>query len=636
MFTKKTVLSFAASALLTLSFSSVLSAAAPSTLTVEGITQQAKQDAGTGTHITLLHTNDVHAHATEATLYMGYAKLSGIANLYREANPNTLLLDDGDQIHGTSFATLVKGESVIQTMNLMGYTAMEPGNHEFDYGYDRLLELSKMANFPIISSNIVEKDGTAPFEPYIIREVDGVKIGIFGLETPETAYKTNPKNVTDVEFTDPAVAAKKMVAELQGKVDVIVALGHLGMDQSSTDTSLKVVKEVPGIDVFIDGHSHTLLENGQTENGTLIASTGEYGEHMGVVDLWVDGGKVTKKQAYVLDEKAAANVTPDPKVAALVDSIQESQKSILEETVAESSVKLDGERTKVRAGETNLGDLLTDAMRKTAGTDVAITNGGGIRASIAAGKVTKGDIITVLPFGNLIVSINVTGAELLAALNNGASDFPNEKGAFTQVSGMTYKIDTAKEKGKRVHSVTVGGKPLDLKATYSLATNDFMAVGGDEYTMFKGKAQTGIYGSLDEALIEYMQSLGKVNIQTDGRIAEAATPASSTGEATTPATPVKPVPAKPSTTKPATPAKPVPAKPSTTKPATPAKPTPAKPVPAASDVYVVKAGDTLYSIAVDHGTTWKVLRDLNDLTNAHWIYPGQKIKLPAATATVAS
>ncbi|MGV7115554.1 5'-nucleotidase C-terminal domain-containing protein [Paenibacillus kyungheensis] len=636
MFTKKTFLSFAASALLTLSFSSVLSAAAPSTLTIEGINQQAQQDAGTGTHITLLHTNDVHAHATEATPYMGYAKLSGIANLYREANPNTLLLDAGDQIHGTSFATLVKGESVIQTMNLMGYAAMEPGNHEFDYGYDRLLELSKMANFPIISSNIVEKNGKAPFEPYIIREVDGVKIGIFGLETPETAYKTNPKNVTNIEFTDPTVAAKKMVAELQGKVDVIVALGHLGLDQSSTDTSLKVVKEVPGIDVFIDGHSHTLLENGQTENGTLIASTGEYGEHMGVIDLWVDGGKVTKKQAYVLDEKAAANVTPDPKVAALVDSIQESQKSILEETVAESSVKLDGERTQVRAGETNLGDLLTDAMRKTAGTDVAITNGGGIRASIAAGKVTKGDVITVLPFGNLIVSINVTGAELLAALNNGASDFPNEKGAFTQVSGITYKIDTAKEKGKRVHSVTVGGKPLDLKATYSLATNDFMAVGGDEYTMFKGKAQTGIYGSLDEALIEYMQSLGKVNIKTDGRIAEAPTPASSTGEATTPATPVKPVPAKPSTTKPATPAKPVPAKPSTTKPAKPAKPAPAKPVPAASDVYVVKAGDTLYSIAVDHGTTWKVLRDLNDLTNAHWIYPGQKIKLPAMTATAAS
>nr|WP_227871862.1 5'-nucleotidase C-terminal domain-containing protein [Paenibacillus bovis] len=611
--------------------SGLVHAAAPTALTVEGIKQQTEQDAGTGTHITLLHTNDVHAHALEESPSMGLAKIAGLADLYREANPNTLLVDDGDAVHGTSFATLVRGESIIKVMNEMNFAALTPGNHEFDYGYERLLELSKMANFPFISANLTQKDtGAAPFEPYIIREVNGVKIGFFGLTTPETAYKTNPNNVTNVSFTDPTEAARKMVAELQGTVDVIVAMGHIGMDQSTEQTSIDIVNAVPGIDVFIDGHSHTLLENGQLENGTLIASTGEYGEHLGVVDLWVDKGDVTKKEAYTVDEKAAANVTPDPEVASLITSIQSSQEPILNEEVAKSSVLLDGSREKVRAGETNLGDLITDAMRSVSGADAAITNGGGIRASIDAGSVTKGDVVTVLPFGNLVISIDVTGADILAALENGATDYPTAKGAFAHVSGITYKIDPAKPAGSRVHSVTVAGAPLDLNKTYNVATNDFLVAGGDEYKMFLGKQQTGTYGTLDEALIQHMQSLGSVNMTTsEKRITAAPTP----GNATKPA----PAPAdKPAATKPAAPAKPVtPAKPAPGKPAAATKPAPAKPsAPAAqadSDVYVVKNGDTLYSIAKKHGTTWQELRDANDLTNAHWIYPGQKLELPDAS-----
>ncbi|WPP40426.1 5'-nucleotidase C-terminal domain-containing protein [Paenibacillus hunanensis] len=620
MFKGKTVFALAMSAFMTFNAASLVSAAAPATLTVDGIKQQMQQDAGTGTHITLLHTNDVHAHAVEESPSMGLAKIAGLADLYRAANPNTLLLDDGDAVHGTSFATLVRGESMIQVMNKMGYAAMEPGNHEFDYGYERLLELAKMANFPVISSNIIQKDtGKAPFEPYIIREVDGVKVGIFGLETPETAYKTNPNNVKNVEFTDPTEAARKMVTELKGKVDVIVALGHIGMDQSTEQTSIDIVKAVPGIDVFIDGHSHTLLTNGQTENGTLIASTGEYGEHLGVVDLWVDKGAVTKKEAYTVDEKAAANVTPNAEVASLIDSIKASQEPILNEVVAQSPVALEGAREKVRAGETNLGDLITDAMRSISGADAAITNGGGIRASIDAGPVTKGEIVTVLPFGNLVISIQVTGKDILAALENGATDYPTPKGAFSHVSGITYKIDPSKPAGSRVHSVTVGGKALDLNKTYNLATNDFMVAGGDEYKMFVGKQQTGTYGTLDEALIEYMQKNGSKSLTSGKRIVEAATPA------TTPATGT-PTPGKPATTpaKPATPAKPPVV-------ADPIKPVPAPPVSGDSDVYVVKSGDTLYSIAKNHGTTWKVLRDLNDLKNPHWIYPGQKLELPAAS-----
>lgn len=596
-----------------------------------------------GKHITILHTNDTHAHVVASDKEMGFAKLAGIIDQYRASNPNTLLLDDGDTVHGTTFATLVNGESIVKVINKLRYDAMVPGNHEFNYGWKHLVELSKEIQFPVLSANIKQTDGKRLFEPYVIKEVDGVKIGIIGLTTPETAYKTNPKNVEGIQFTDPAAEAKAAVDEIRSKVDVVVVLGHLGQDASSKDTSLKVVKEVPGIDIFIDGHSHTVLEKGlAADNGTLIASAGEYTKYLGVVDLWVDGGKVIQKQAKLIDSTQAAGVQPNADIAALIASIQKDQESILKEVVIQTSVDLEGAREKVRAGETNLGDLLTDAMRDVTGADAALTNGGGIRASIKAGTVTKGDIITVLPFGNQIVTLKVKGSDIQAALENGTASYPEPSGGFPQVSGISFKIDTSAAKGSRVHSVLIGGKALDPEATYTLATNDFTAVGGDQYTMFAKYPQAGMFGSLDEALIRYMQKVGSASlkVQADGRIQEAKAdgnasvpakqPVSSAPTATPAPTPVPaPVQEKPQAV--STPAAiPVPAKPA------PAKTQAAKPQQASapaqaanSHVYVVKSGDTLYDISRKHGTTWQQLQKLNKLKNPHRIYPGQKLNLPA-------
>lgn len=439
-----------------------------------------------------------------------------------------------------------------------------------------------------------------------------MKIGIIALTTPETLYKTNPKNVEGLDITDPSAEAKVLVNEIRSKVDVVVVLGHLGQDASSTDTSFKVVKEVPGIDVFIDGHSHTVLQDGLvSDNGTLIASAGEYTNYVGVIDLWVDGGKVTKKQATLIDETEAKDIKPNEKVATLVNSIQKEQEPILKEEVANTAILLDGKREQVRAGETNLGDLLADAIRDVSKADIALTNGGGIRASIEKGIVTKGDIITVLPFGNQVVTLEVKGSDILAALEVGVGSYPEPSGGFPQVSGIKFKIDTSAAEGNRVHSVTVGDKALDPEATYTLATNDFTAVGGDEYTMFAKYPTTGMYGALDEALINYMQKLGAVDIKTDGRISEAVKPAV---EPETPATET-PAPTKP--------------KPETPKPEKPSKPTPSKPAPA--KLHVVKSGDSLYSISKQYGTTWQALQKLNNIKNPHWIYPGQQLKLPAAS-----
>lgn len=580
-------------------------------------------------HITLLHTNDVHSHVVANDSEMGYAKLAGIVDKYRGENPNTLLLDIGDAVHGTTFATLVNGESIPSVMNKMGYDAMVPGNHEFNYGSTQLVKLAGLMNFPMLSANVKKTDGTRLFEPYTIKEVDGVKIGLIALTTPETAYKTNPKNVEGIEFTDPSAEAKAIVDEIRDDVDVIVVLGHLGQDASSTDTSFKVIKEVPGIDIFIDGHSHTVLENGLvSDHGTLLASAGEYSKYLGVVDFWVNEGEVVSKKAQLIDQTKAADIAPNAEVAALIDSIRKEQEPILAQQVAVTTVELDGVREHVRAGETNLGDLIADALKDVSGADVALTNGGGIRASIKAGNVNKGDVITVLPFGNQVVTLEVTGADLKAALENGVASYPEPSGGFPQVSGMTFKIDASAAAGNRVVDLLVGGEAYDPAATYTLATNDFTASGGDQYSMFTKYPQAGMYGSLDEALIQYMQQPGTIAAEADGRI-------SAVGASTTvPSPEPTPEPAAPAPTPAPTPAP----QPTTPEPAATPKPQPVKPQPAKpsapqtqdKEIYIVKSGDTLTAISKKYGTTWQQLQKLNKLNNPNLIYPGQKIILPAS------
>lgn len=559
----------------------------------------AEENRKQGTWITLLHTNDMHARAVEGSSgEMGFAKVAGIFEAYKAENPNTLVLDAGDAVHGTTFATLMSGSSVAEAMNLMGYDVMAPGNHEFNYGTERLLELADSLNFPVISANVRRNDnGDRLFDPYVIKELDGIRIGIFGLTTPETAYKTHPNNVKSITFSDPAQEAQSIVNELKDQTDIIIALGHIGMDESSLDTSLGIVNEVDGIDVFIDGHSHTVLDNGlETTGGTLIASAGEYTKHVGVVDLWIDKGVVVDKKARLLNAEAAADIEPMETVAEHVQKVLEDQETILAEEVGKAAVYLEGAREKVRAGETNLGNLLADALIYVTKADVSLTNGGGIRASIDEGVITKGEVITVLPFGNQIVTLKVKGSDIKAALENGVSDYPEPKGAFPQVGGMTFKIDPNAAAGSRVHSVKIGGKALDEKAVYTLATNDFLAAGGDEYTMFGSYPQAGMFGSLDEALIAYIQELGTANPAIEGRIAEAAKPG-----AAQPKPEPKPEP-KPDS------------KPDSK--------------PEQQAYYIVKKGDTLWAIARKHGTTWQTLAKLNNLKNPDLIFPGQKLRLP--------
>ncbi|MEH7522572.1 5'-nucleotidase C-terminal domain-containing protein [Bacillus sp. JJ1503] len=471
--------------------------------------------------ITILHTNDSHGRVVESsTDGMGFAKISTLVKQFESENPNTLLLDAGDTLHGTTFATLSKGESVAEVMNKVGYDGMAAGNHDFNYGYERLLELEKKVVFPVLSANVRKADGSLLLKPYVIKEVDGIKLGIFGLSTPETHYKTHPKNVEGLTFTDPVVEAQAMVKELKGlNVDMIVAVTHLGIDESSTDTSIKVAKGAPGIDLIVDGHSHsTLVEGLQGENDTLIVSSGEYTKNLGVVELTFEGKKLTGKKAKLIKKEETADVKPDPEVEKVIKDIQAAQEEILSEVIGKTAVKLDGEREQVRTGGTNLGNLITDAMVDMTGAEVAIMNGGGIRASIDEGDITKGEVVTVLPFGNYIVTKKLTGAQLKSSLENAVNSYPESKGAFPHISGLTFAIDTAQKVGERIHSMKINGQPVDMNKQYLVATNDFMAAGGDEYTSFKDSPIENEFPALDEALIAYIQKLGTVNTKYEARI----------------------------------------------------------------------------------------------------------------------
>lgn len=251
------------------------------------------------TDITVVHTNDTHGRVEPGDNDgMGFARIATKVKELREQNQNLILLDAGDTLHGLPIATLSEGESIIKLMNEMGYDTMALGNHDFNYGYDRIEELSKIANFSMLGANIEKKDGSPkPLKDYIIKEVNGIKIGIFGLSTPETKYKANPVYTEEINILDPVEVGKEIVKELKEQnVNMIIAVTHLGIDKSSVDTSEKLAKEVDGIDLIVDGHSHSELKEGLQVNNTMIVQTGEYDKNLGIVNLEFTDGKLTKKK----------------------------------------------------------------------------------------------------------------------------------------------------------------------------------------------------------------------------------------------------------------------------------------------------------------------------------------------------
>jgi len=461
--------------------------------------------------ITILHTNDMHARAVESKTELGYSRIATLVAQARAENPYTLVIDAGDAFHGLPFANLERGASIVKLMNAVGYDYMTPGNHDFNYGKDRLLQLDLQSTFKILAANIY-MGADRLFAAYDIKDFGGLRVAVFGLATPETTYKSDPKNSAGLTFTDPIAEAKKVVAELAGKADLIVCVSHLGIDASSKVTSDMVAEAVPGIDVVIDGHSHSSLSAEVLANDSkaLIASADSYGTGLGVVQINVGKDRKTiDRTARTITLATNPSVASDPAVKAMADEIAKTQDALNAAKIGSTAVALEGKREIVRTSETNLGKLIANGMRAATGADIAFINGGGIRDSIPAGDITKKQLVTVQPFGNLVWTTTVKGAELDAIVEHGVGKLPAQDGRFPHWANLTYTLDATKAAGDRVSGIKIGGVAVDPNKDYTLALLNFEFNGGDEYTMFKGKTYKEFASDM-EITMAYIQKLGTV------------------------------------------------------------------------------------------------------------------------------
>ena len=475
----------------------------------------------------ILHTNDVHG-AVE-----GYAYIAQLKADYEAKGAEVILVDAGDFSQGTTYVSSTKGADAVTMMNAAGYDVVTLGNHEFDYGYAQLKENMSKAKFKVVCADVFNEDGTPIFDAnYTYTTKSGVKVGFFGMETPETQTKANPALIKGLTFATGDAFTKAtadQVAALKD-ADVVICLAHLGVDaESAPYRSTDLYAAVKGIDFIIDGHSHTVMTKG--EKGEPIQSTGTAFKNIGVIVIDNASKKIESNSLYEIKEDTAKDATVAAAAKVIVDRVNNEYGV----KFATSKVELNGAKAPNgnRDVETNNGDLITDAMRwkvlqnkdgLTVNEDhvVAITNGGGIRAAIAKGDVTKKDINTVLPFGNTVAVVYVTGEQLLEALEASTFSTPTAVGGFPQVSGINFTIHTGKAYDKndatypestyygpktinRVVINSVNGKEFKANEVYAVVTNNFCAAGGDTYYAFKAASaqfDTGI--PLDEAVMEYV------------------------------------------------------------------------------------------------------------------------------------
>lgn len=500
--------------------------------------------------LTLVHTNDEHAgHTPNAAGNGGSARLASVVNQIRAEAPNNLLLDAGDRFTGTLFHTVYQGQDQVQIMNLLGYNAMTLGNHEFDGHKDNPAILEDFINgltFPVVSANV---DFTAyptvdeKVAPYTVIEVDGQQIGIIGLTTPDSTVTSTP--AADVGFSeDLAGIANAAAAELAAAgVNKIILLTHVGIEVDEP-----LIGQLSGIDVVLGGHSHTLLSNTysgaaasypmqvEDADGNVVyyGQAGANGLYVGRLDVRFDAeGAVTAAAGDTI--LLSKYITPDVAMQALIDNLSGPVDELRNQSInATTDVLLVGDRLVCRVEECTMGNVIADGLRAETGAQIAIMNGGGIRANMEAGDITLGDVLTVQPFGNTIATLSLTGADVIAALENGVSRITVENGQvvrqgangrFPQVSGIRYSYDPTQEAGNRIISVEVQAEdgsfsPIDPAAVYTVATNNFARQGGDGYTVFLENAIDPYdFGRVDyESLAEYLAANSPITAQVEGRI----------------------------------------------------------------------------------------------------------------------
>ena len=471
--------------------------------------------------LTILHVNDVHGHilprieksVDPKNPIGGAAYLAAMIAAERAANPEgTLLFSAGDMFQGTPISNVFRGRPVIEIMNKLRFDAMAVGNHEFDWGPDQLVALAKLAKFPFIAANITDTQGRAPpfLKSSLILKRKGLKIAVIGASTPDTPFTTKPGNVRGLVFSEPEKILPGIIAEVRKTgADLVIVVSHLGLDADRF-----LAEKVRGIDVIVGGHSHTAVTTPVSVGTTIITQAKCYNEYLGVLKLNIDRRSkevidYTKDNVLKKTLSGPDNAL-DPEIAGIVAKYRDQIKEEFEKTIGETAVDL----IRNARGESNLGNLICDAMKEAAGSRIAFHNSGGIRANIPKGRITLEQIFTVLPFENEIISMDLTGEQIRIILEQNV----NQEHGILQVSGIRVGYDMNKPAGSRVVEATTDTGVLDPAKVYRVATNDFLAAGGDRYRAFKKGRNISYAGSVRDAVADFLRARSPVDPRTEGRI----------------------------------------------------------------------------------------------------------------------
>jgi 5'-nucleotidase len=636
--------------------------------------------------LTILHINDWHSRIESNNRFESTCSaeeegkgecIGGAARLVtaiaerRKAleGQNLLLLNGGDNFQGSLFYTTYKGKAEAEFLNLMKFDAMTVGNHEFDDGEDALVPFLEEIKFPVLSANVLAsaKSGVGDrIKPSMVIEVGGQKIGIVGAVTNDTPEIASPG--PEILISNDINAIKAEVDKLKAEgVNKIIALTHVGYPRDK-----ELIAKIPGVDVVVGGHSHSLLSNTDAKaegpyptmvdnpEGYKVPVTqaASYSKYLGEFKVVFDDAGVVKEASgdpLYLDK----SIVPDAAVLARIAELGAPIEELKKKEVSETTAAIDGSREACRARECEMGNLITDAMLdrvKGQGVTIAIQNGGGIRASIDQGVVTMGEVLTVLPFQNTLATFQLAGKDIVASLEAGVSEIEEGKGKFPQVGGLKYTLDkSVKPNEGRVSSVEVmedgAWKPIDPEKIYGVVTNNFVRAGGDGYKLFAANAQNAYdFGpGLEQVVADYLAANRPYTPKVEGRITEVAAAAPAEA-APAPAEPAKP--AEPEVKLPPLPegsgdiageapkveAAPAEAAPAPAEPAKPAEPAPApaepaKPAEAAPGTHVVVAGDTYWDLAKKYygdATKWRLIADANPGLSPRGLTIGVTLTIPPA------
>ena len=479
-------------------------------------------------NLTVLSLSEYHGHLLPDD--DGVGGLAQVATIVRqvrsETGGNVLVLNSGDILIGTVMSSAFRGVPDIEAMNLIGFDALVLGNHEFDFGIDHMNMLEDLADFPFISTNLVGSYHLG-VEPAVVKRVGGIGVAILGVTNPNL-YQVTSAETRSLTLVDSVDIIQRATDAVRERVEVVIVVTH-----QTTSADFELLQSVEGVDLIVGGHTagwngmylpsssfDPSLPDGVAEvstSGAVLVKAPSFTAAVSRVDLTIEGGEVVRHAAINIPVQG---FDPDPEVAALAADYESRLSDRLSEVIGSAAVTLDGERGKVRTVETNLGNLIADGLRATfPQADIGFANGGGIRNTIAQGDITLGNILEVHPFGNTIVTFDLTGGQLLTALENSVSAVEDVSGRFLQVSGLTFSHDQSREPGSRVVSVEVGGAPLDLGASYTIVTNSFIAAGGDGYDVFTQGENLFDSQKLDaDVLADYIGNLETVSPTVEGRI----------------------------------------------------------------------------------------------------------------------